>query len=315
MRMKAVVFVACILLGRTAAAQPAFLEISEVLAATGESVRLTLSGPPGRAWGIAISGTNAGLNVAGASMELGTDAVVVASGAIDADGRVHVDLTPFTGAFANAAKLYVQGAAFSGNFAVFLPTAGKVIRNISVGGTAGPPGPAGPQGLPGPMGPAGGPGAPGAPGPLGPPGPAGPSSLIGVTVLNVTCGGGVTAPDGAFARVAEIGTFAKTVADSTIELTFNGRIGATSTTGTGALFELRIDDGATTEGRARANLRASEMGLISGMPASITGIFTALGPGAHTVSLWVMGVNGTASQARVDGGCWSSDHVVVREFK
>ncbi len=312
MRVNPFVVGVLLLLPGLVGAQPVLLEISEALAAPGESVRLTLSGPPGRGWGIAVSASNAGLAVAGVAMELGADAVVVASGTIDADGRVHVDVMPFTGALAAAPKLYVQGAAFSGDFALFLPTAGKVIRNITVGGVAGPQGPQGPQGLPGPIGPVGSPGTPGAPGP---PGPAGPSSLIGVTVLDVTCGSSVTAPQGVFAKVAEIGTFVKTVADSTIEVTFNGRIGATSTTGVGARFELRIDDGATTEGRAQAILRASEMGLNAGTPVSITGIFTALGPGTRTVSLWVSGVSGTASQVRVDGGCWSSDHVVVREFK
>jgi len=316
--LKALVFGTLILLTRSVAAQPVLLEINEALAASGEAVRLTLTGPPGLGWGIAVSGGNAGLAVAGVAMELGADAVVMASGVIDAHGRVHVDVSPFAGTFAAAPKLYVQGAAFTGNFAVFVPTAGKVIRNVVTSGVGGPAGPPGPEGAPGPVGPPGVPGAagsPGAAGPPGPPGPPGPSNTIGLTALNVNCTSAPSVAEDVYTKVSNVGTFTKTSAASTIEVTFNGRLSASSTTGSGVNFELRIDDVATTQGRARASLRVGEIGATLSIPASITGIFPALGEGPHTVSVWAAGINGSATQVYVDRGCWLTDHVVVKELK
>lgn len=310
MRSVAFLIMALAVLGRPAAAQPVFLEVSEALVAAGDGVRLTLTGPPGRGWGIAISPANAGLTVAGVAMELGADALVVASGTIDADGRVQVDIVPFAGAGAGGSRLYVQGAAFTSDFHVFVPTAGKVIRNIATGTPPGPPGPAGPQG---PQGLAGAPGASGLPGPPGAPGPPGSSAVTGFTTLNVNCISVDTVAEDVDGKVGDIGSFMKAAADSTIELTFNARLSASS--GTGVRFELRVDDTPTTQGRARAALRANEIGPALGRPASITAVFPALAAGPHMVSLWAVGVNGNATQVFADIGCWQSDHVVVREIK
>ncbi|MGA1842416.1 MAG: hypothetical protein ACMUIU_17505 [bacterium] len=97
-------------------------------------------------------------------------------------------------------------------------------------------------------------------------------------------------------------------------LTFNGRIAVvTSLSGTGAVFELRVDDTATN-GRARASFKPSEVGF-DGIPVSITGIFTGLGAGSHTVSIWVQAKYGDVVDAMVDPCCWSSDHIVIKEFQ
>jgi hypothetical protein len=50
-------------------------------------------------------------------------------------------------------------------------------------------------------------------------------------------------------------------------------------------LELRMDDVATTHGRA--NFQLEEVGLI--IPTSITAIFTSLSPGPHIASIWIKG--------------------------
>lgn len=47
----------------------------------------------------------------------------------------------------------------------------------------------------------------------------------------------------------------------------------------------------------------------------MTGIFTGLSAGAHTVSMWIQGVYGGGTKAALDPGCWETDHVVIEELK
>ena len=141
-------------------------------------------------------------------------------------------------------------------------------------------------------------------------------ALLDTTVLAVTCGS-LASFGNAYSKLKDIGAFTKLEASSTLHITLNGRIAVISLTGTGARFELRVDDAATTNGRARAALKASEVGG-DGIPVSMLGVFTGLGAGTHTVSIWVSASSGrldTGSNAYVDPGCWSSDHVVVQEFR
>lgn len=117
-----------------------------------------------------------------------------------------------------------------------------------------------------------------------------------------------------YAKLADLGTFTVQSAESTLELTFNGRIFVGSfASGTGAVFELRVDDTASTVGRARANLRTAQAGA-GGVQTSITGLFTGLPAGTHTASMWVRtSAGGAGNQAMVDPGCWSTDVLIVRE--
>lgn len=140
-----------------------------------------------------------------------------------------------------------------------------------------------------------------------------PGSEIRYTVLNVNCAS-VASFTTTYVKVADIGSVNKLDASSRLEITFNGRIYAGSVTSTGAVFELRVDNTATTNGRARANLKAAEVGG-AGVPVSIMGIFTGFGAGTHTVSIWVAASYGSGTNAYVDPGCWSTDHIVVREIK
>jgi len=139
-------------------------------------------------------------------------------------------------------------------------------------------------------------------------------SAVRTSVLNVNCTQLATYTT-SYTKVVDIGGFIKAGANSTIEVTFNGRIAVLSmdSGSSGAIFELRVDDTATTNGRARAPLKLAEVGG-NGIPVSMTGIFTGLAAGSHTVSVWVQGAFAGGSNALVDPGCWSSDHVVVKEF-
>jgi hypothetical protein len=134
-------------------------------------------------------------------------------------------------------------------------------------------------------------------------------------VLNVNCVS-VASISSTYVKLTDVGTFPVQSPGSIIEATWNGRIGVdTLPAGTGAVFELRIDDAASAVGRARANMRRAEV-LDGQYPnISVTGIFRDLSAGDHTVSIWVRtsaGGNGTG--ARVDPGCWSTDHIVIKEY-
>ncbi|MEN8230770.1 MAG: collagen-like protein [Bacteroidota bacterium] len=169
-------------------------------------------------------------------------------------------------------------------------------------------------------------------GDIGPEGPAGtttwsgitdkPNTLSGygvtgvenITLLNSTCKS-LASVGNTYEKLTDIGSFSKENDGSFIEATFNGRIAVTgSFGGSGARFELRIDDVPSSVGRARASLKASEGGN-DGITVSITGIFTGLTAGTHTVSMWVAGTSGTTTNLMTDPGCWSSDVVIVREYK
>ncbi len=138
------------------------------------------------------------------------------------------------------------------------------------------------------------------------------SSPPNFTVLDVTCHDDINFGT-TYTLLTNIGSFSKTNDNSTVELIYNGRISAGSMDGAGAVFELRIDNVASTNGRARARLRSSEAG-INGVPVSIAGIFTGQSAGTQTVSMWMRGSGGSGTSAQLDPGCWSTDHVVVKEY-
>jgi hypothetical protein len=145
------------------------------------------------------------------------------------------------------------------------------------------------------------------------------AGLAQTTVLNVNYSGSAVSYSTTYTKVADIGTFTKLLANSTIEVAFNGRtyVSAMSFGSPGAIFELRVDGAATSHGRARASYRSSESGTGAGIQTSITGIFTGLAATTHTVSMWIQAVGAGASGtgAQLDPGSWSTDHVVVKELK
>jgi hypothetical protein len=139
-----------------------------------------------------------------------------------------------------------------------------------------------------------------------------PGSLVRVSQISVNCSS-VASFSSTYVKIADLGTFTKAEANSTVHVTYEGRVTANTISGTGAHFELRVDDLPAPVGRARANIRLSEAGA-SGIPVSITGIFTGLGTGSHIVSMWVKGST-SGTTAMVDPGCWADDHVIAKEFR
>jgi hypothetical protein len=139
--------------------------------------------------------------------------------------------------------------------------------------------------------------------------------VLRITVLNVDCQH-VDSFATTWVRVATLGTFSKIEAASAIEITYHGRVAVDTlfASETGVIFELRVDDTATTNGRARTRLRPAEVGG-DGVPAGMTGIFTGLDTGTHTVSIWARAASYGGTYAAVDPGCWQTDHAVVKELK
>lgn len=117
-----------------------------------------------------------------------------------------------------------------------------------------------------------------------------------------------------YLKLTDLATFNVQSGDSMVEATFNGRIFVESfANSTGAVFELRVDDLPSGEGRARAIVKTAEAGN-DGLPVSFTGLFTGLPAGEHTASMWVRTFYGSASSAMVDPGCWSADVLIVKEY-
>jgi hypothetical protein len=162
----------------------------------------------------------------------------------------------------------------------------RTLAEVSVGpkgatGATGPVGPTGPTGPMGAMGPVGPRGLNGPTGPVGPVGPKGADGVVNLTVLPVSCVGGVDFSSDIYVKVSDLGSFNKAGATSNVLATYSGRITALQMSGTGAVFELRIDDAPTTRVYARNPIKASEAGA-DGIPATIQGVFPRIGRGrAH----------------------------------
>lgn len=72
-----------------------------------------------------------------------------------------------------------------------------------------------------------------------------------------------------------------------------------------------MDDEPASIGIARALVKAT----FAEEQVPITGVFGDVPAGEHTVSVWARANNGSATGARWDPGCWSSNNgVVVTEF-
>lgn len=141
---------------------------------------------------------------------------------------------------------------------------------------------------------------------------------IVTTVLEPSCTSITATPT--YSKIGDLGTFEVQSAESLVEITFHGRLYAFSTDGGGVKFELRIDDAASTIGRIRGLVKENEMGNVPGKfavgtPVSMGGFWEGLSVGTHTVSMWAQVTNGTtAANAMYDPGCWSSDHVMIKEY-
>jgi len=120
-----------------------------------------------------------------------------------------------------------------------------------------------------------------------------------------------------YQKIGDMGAFTTTAVGTMVELNVQTNLYiATMAIGTyGAIYELRVDGVPTSFGNATALLRTA--GTFD--PITITGIFSGLVVGSHTVSLWAKVTNsGTGTNAMWDAGCFGSDgtnNVLVKEFK
>lgn len=119
---------------------------------------------------------------------------------------------------------------------------------------------------------------------------------------------------GSFQKIADLGSFTKVAGDTLAEINFSTVLYTASSTGTGTVFELRVDNTPTTLGRATALTRQPGEFLT----AHLQGIFSGLPAGPHTVSIWAKSTLGNATQAMYDPGCFNSanaNNVYVEEFR
>lgn len=117
-----------------------------------------------------------------------------------------------------------------------------------------------------------------------------------------------------YQKIADIGTFTKTVVNTLAKLTLQTNAYVDSMGTGGVVFELRIDDNATTLGNATATIKSAD----NSYPISLTGIYTGLPAGTHTVSLWAKTTTGSAKNAGWDKDCLNSfgtNNVLVEEYK
>ncbi len=142
-----------------------------------------------------------------------------------------------------------------------------------------------------------------------------PGQLLSCTVLSVSCAS-LASVTNTMTKLTDVGTFYVAAAGATAIVTAHGRFGIeVITSGTGAVFEIRVDDLPPAAGRARPTVRENEVGLDPAVSDSATGVFAGLAAGTHTVSVWVRGAGGGAgADAMVDPGCWSADHIVVELY-
>jgi hypothetical protein len=117
-------------------------------------------------------------------------------------------------------------------------------------------------------------------------------------------------------KIDDMGTFTKHDDNTLVELAVQTVLNVASFgTATGVVFELRVDNTATTFGVSSILLR--DPGTMT--PVTLVGIFENLPAGVHTVSLWARGAGGTgtATNASWDSGCFNSagvNNVLVKEY-
>jgi hypothetical protein len=141
-----------------------------------------------------------------------------------------------------------------------------------------------------------------------------PGSIIRYTYLNADCHLLINFT-GTFQRIGNIGTVFKVDPGSRLEVSYYGRVSVEDVTTTGAYFEMRVDDVATTNGRANIHVKKNETGPY-GVPAFFTAVFSGLSAGNHTISMWVRAQGtGTGTYASYNPGCWLGDYMIVREIK
>ena len=110
--------------------------------------------------------------------------------------------------------------------------------------------------------------------------------------IDYTDGAASTAIGPAYVPLRDLGTFVKRHAASTVTLTWNTHLDALGDSGSFCDVQIRVDGKPDSElegggGRAVAYVPAGQQGTRTAV--SVSTLFARLGPGAHTVSVWVRG--------------------------
>ncbi len=137
---------------------------------------------------------------------------------------------------------------------------------------------------------------------------------LGLLAYTVTTPGllSIGSASNTYVKLANLATFTKLSSTSVVELLYEGRVSAaTIPTGTGVVFQLRIDDNSAPTGGRATYIAQAEAG--QRIPAHMTGIFPSLGTGSHTVSMWVRAAGGSATTITIDPGGWSAQ-LIIKEF-
>ena len=116
-------------------------------------------------------------------------------------------------------------------------------------------------------------------------------------------------------KITDLGTFVKSNSTTFIDLDYQTHFYATSVTNS-VIYQLRIDNNPTTLGKASFFYHSGMTGKY--LNGHITGTFSGLSTGTHTVSVWVKTSSGTATDAYIDPGCYNSsgvNTVIVKEYR
>jgi hypothetical protein len=144
---------------------------------------------------------------------------------------------------------------------------------------------------------------------------SGPGTILNHISVDVLCNSIASYGTTMVKMGSDLGAFVKKEASSNIEVTFHGRLFVNSMTSLATVFELRIDNVATTYSKARADIRAEEAGTV-GREVTFTGIFPGISTGYHTINMWVVALpSGTGTMAGIDPGCFADTQIILKEIK
>lgn len=121
--------------------------------------------------------------------------------------------------------------------------------------------------------------------------------------------------NGTYQKIGDMGTFTVFEDGTFVEVEVATSFSVNSMGGAGVAIQMRVDDNVTTIGQAAILLRQTGISI----PGIITGVFSGLTPGTHTVSLWARTNNNqTATDVYWDAGCFNSfgvNNVRIKEFR
>ena len=130
------------------------------------------------------------------------------------------------------------------------------------------------------------------------------------------CSSPVNTVTTSFQKITDLGTYIKADADSILELDYQTNFKVTLTGVGGVIYQLRVDNLPPSVGKAALMIRADQSN--KSIPGRIYGVFGNLPAGLHTISIWVMSINGTGTDATVDQGCFNSfatNTIIIKEVK